>query len=152
MGMGSVRFIGTTALVISTLSVLCACTVMELRNEEKTDEVRLAGKEEELKTEQARQAELQQEMEQLKSDLASRQMSMDELKSRLAELQRANDATVAETQAQQATKRERAAKLQKHQKEVIANEQSGDSLEEKQKKLQHLKEEVRKSLSMLAQT
>jgi len=37
---------------------------MELRNEVKTDEVRLAGKEEELKTEQARQAQLQQEMEQ----------------------------------------------------------------------------------------
>ena len=150
--METIRFISTTALLISTLSVCADAQSWNLRNEVKTDEVRVAGKEEELKTEQARQAELQQETEQLKSDLASREMSLDQLKSRLAELQRANDATVAETQAQQATKRERAAKLQKHQKEVIAIEQSGDSLEEKQKKLQYLKEEVRKSLSMLAQT
>ena len=148
--MGTIRFISTTALLISTM--LGGCTVMELKDEVKTDEARVAGKEAELKNEQARQAELQQETEQLKSDLANQEMSLGQLKSRLAELQRANDATVAETQAQQAAKRERAAKLQKHQKEVIAIEQSGDSLEEKQKKLQYLKEEVRNSLSMLLQT
>ena len=83
--METIRFISTTALLISTM--LGGCTVMELKDEVKTDEARVAGKEAELKNEQARQAELQQETEQLKSDLASQEMSLGQLKSRLAELQ-----------------------------------------------------------------
>jgi chromosome segregation ATPase len=134
------------------ISGLYGCTVMQLRNEVKTDEVRLAAKTDELKIEEARQAQLQQEIAQLKTDLATRQMSLDDLKMRLGQLQRANDATLAETRAQQEKKRDRAVKLQRHQKEVVAIEQSGASLEEKQKRLQHLKDEIRKSLSMLEQT
>ncbi|SEL11481.1 hypothetical protein [Nitrosovibrio tenuis] len=147
--MTGIKSITMAALMISGL---CGCTVMQLRNEVKTDEVRLAGKEDELKIEEERQAQLQQEIEQLKSDLATRQMSLDDLKSRLTQLQRANDATPAQTKAQQDEKRDRAAKLLKHQKEVIAIERSGASLEEKQKRLQFLKEEIRKSLSLLLHT
>jgi chromosome segregation ATPase len=131
---------------------LYGCTVMQLRNEVKTDEARLASKADELEIEEARQAQLQQEITRLKSDLATRQMSLDDLKVRLEQLQRANDVTLAETGPQQDKKRERAVKLQKHQKEVVAIEQSGGTLEEKQKRLQHLKDEIRKSLSMLEQT
>lgn len=139
-------------LVALMISALYGCTVMQLRNEVKTDEVRLATKTDELKIEEARQAQLQQEIAQLKTDLATRQMSLDDLKARLEQLQRANDATPAQTRTQQDKKRERAVKLQRHQKEVVAIEQSGGSLEEKQKRLQYLKDEIRKSLSMLEQT
>ena len=147
--MAGLRMIPVLALMISGLY---GCTVMQLRNEVKTDEVRLAGKTDELKIEEARQAQLQQEITQLKSDLATRQMSLDDLKQRLVQLQQANDATLVETRAQQEKKRDRAVKLQKHQKEVVAIEQSGGSLEEKQKRLQHLKDEIRKSLSILEKT
>lgn len=145
---------GIRSITVMTLMIsgLYGCTVMQLRNEVKTDEVRLAAKTDELKIEEARQAQLQQEIAQLKTDLATRQMSLDDLKMRLGQLQRANDATLAETRAQQEKKRDRAVKLQRHQKEVVAIEQSGASLEEKQKRLQHLKDEIRKSLSMLEQT
>jgi len=139
-------------MIALMISALCGCTVMQLRNEVKTDEVRLAAKTDELEIEEARQAQLQQEIAQLKTDLPTRQMSLDDLKARLEQLQRANDATLAQTRTQQDKKRERAAKLQRHQKEVVAIEQSGGSLEEKQKRLQHLKDEIRKSLSMLEQT
>jgi chromosome segregation ATPase len=147
--MTGIRSITMAALMILGLY---GCTVMQLRNEVKTDEVRLASKTDELEIEEARQAQLQQEITRLKSDLATRQMSLDDLKVRLEQLQRANDATLAETRPQQDKKRERAVKLQKHQKEVVAIEQSGGNPEEKQKRLQHLKDEIRKSLSMLEQT
>ena len=147
--MAGLRTIPVLALMISGLY---GCTVMQLRNEVKTDEVRLAGKTDELKIEEARQAQLQQEITRLKSDLATRQLSLDDLKQRLAQLQQANDAILAETRTQQEKKRERAVKLQKHQKEVVAIEQNGGNPEEKQKRLQHLKDEIRKSLSMLEQT
>lgn len=147
--MTGIRSITMAALMILGLY---GCTVMQLRNEVKTDEVRLASKTDELEIEEARQAQLQQEITRLKSDLATRQMSLDDLKVRLEQLQRANDATLAGTRPQQDKKRERAVKLQKHQKEVVAIEQSGGNPEEKQKRLQHLKDEIRKSLSMLEQT
>jgi hypothetical protein len=147
--MTGIRSITMAALMILGLY---GCTVMQLRNEVKTDEVRLASKTDELEIEEARQAQLQQEITRLKSDLATRQMSLDDLRVRLEQLQRANDATLAETRPQQDKKRERAVKLQKHQKEVVAIEQSGGNPEEKQKRLQHLKDEIRKSLSMLEQT
>jgi chromosome segregation ATPase len=147
--MANIRSIKMAALMISGLY---GCTVMELKNEVKTDEMRLAGKTDELKIEEARQAQLQQEITRLKSDLATGQMSLDDLKVRLTQLQRANDAILAETKAQQDKKRDRSIKLQKHQKEVIAIEQSGGNVEEKQKRLQYLKDEIRKSLSMLEQT
>ena len=147
--MTGIRSITMAALMILGLY---GCTVMQLRNEVKTDEVRLASKMDELEIEEARQAQLQQEITRLKSDLATRQMSLDDLKVRLEQLQRANDATLAETRPQQDKKRERAVKLQKHQKEVVAIEQSGGNPEDKQKRLQHLKDEIRKSLSMLEQT
>ena len=145
---------GIRSITMAVLMILglYGCTVMQLRNEVKTDEARLASKADELEIEEARQAQLQQEITRLKSDLATRQMSLDDLKVRLEQLQRANDATLAETGPQQDKKRERAVKLQKHQKEVVAIEQSGGSLEEKQKRLQHLKDEIRKSLSMLEKT
>jgi hypothetical protein len=71
--MESIKLI-TTALLVFGLS---GCTVMQLRNEVKTDEERLAGKESELKIEDDRKTQLedrktrlQQDMERLQSDLA----------------------------------------------------------------------------------
>lgn len=153
--MESIKLITTVLLVFG----LSGCTVMQLRNEVKTDEERLAGKESQLKTEEDRKAQLedrktqlQQDMERLQGDLAARQMSLDDLKLRLEQLQQANAATLAETNDQREKKRERAAKLQKHEREVVAIEQSDASVEEKQKRVQFLKEEIRKSLEILLHT
>jgi chromosome segregation ATPase len=153
--MGTIKLITTGALLVFGLS---GCTVMQLRNEVKTDKERLVGKENELKIEEDRKTQLQQDMERLQSDLAASQMSLGDLKQRLEQLQQANAVTVAETSAQRERKRERAAKLQKHQREVVAIEQSNACMEEKacmdekQKRVQFLKEEIRKTLEILLHT
>jgi chromosome segregation ATPase len=141
----NIRLIMTMLLVYG----LCACTVMQLKNEVAQDEVRLATKEDELKSEEARQVELKQQIKLLQDDLATRQMSLDDLKSRLAELQQANASTSASTKEQQALKRKRATKLQAHQKEVTEIQQSGATIAEKRQRLEHLKGEIRKSLNLL---
>src|SRR5690349_7775492 len=102
--MASIKLDTTGVLLVFILS---GCTVMELRNEVKVDEVRLAGKENELKIEEDRKTQLQQDMERLQSDLSARQMSLDDLKLRLEQLQQANAGTRAETTAQRERKRER---------------------------------------------
>jgi hypothetical protein len=55
----------------------------------------------------------------------------------------------APTQDQKALKRRRDIKLTTHQKEFADIQQSDASIEEKKKKLEHLKEEIRKSLNLL---
>jgi chromosome segregation ATPase len=153
---------GIKSITMLTLMILglCGCTVMALKNEVKTDEKRVAVKEDELKVEQAREAQLREEITRLESELATKQMSLADLKSGLTQLQRANDATLAKTKAQQAAKRDLAAKLQKHQREVAAIEQIEQSgaksqekqVQEKQERVQFLKEEIRKMLKVLQHT
>jgi chromosome segregation ATPase len=122
---------------------------MELRHEVKGDEMRIAGKEEELKTEEAQQAKLQADIKTLQQDLSARQMTADDLQSRLVELRRANASTSAKTQEEQARKRQRDATFKKHEREVADVQQSGASIEDKRKRLQYLKGEIRKSLILL---
>jgi hypothetical protein len=55
----------------------------------------------------------------------------------------------ARTREQQALKRRREIKLTTHQKELVDIQQSNATIEEKKKKLEHLKEEIRKSLNLL---
>lgn len=142
--MTHIRTMVITALL---MPALCACTVMQLKNQVDSDEVRVASKEEALKTEEARQAKLQQEVKALQQDLASRQMSLDDLKSRLSKLEQANANTVANTEKQRILKRQRQKKLQAHQEEVVKIEQSSESIEEKKERVKYLQEEIRKSLA-----
>ena len=131
------------------LSGVCACTVIQLKKDVERDEIRVANKESELKTQEAWQAQLREEMTQLQKDLATRQVSLDDLQSRLAQLQRANANTLGTTKEQRAIKRQREVKLKVHQKELVEIQQSDATLAEKKKKLEHLKEEIRKSLNLL---
>lgn len=141
--------IKSMAMLAFLTSALCACTVIQLKKDVEKDEVRVAGKEDELKTEEARQARLHEEISQLQEDLATRQVSLDDLQSRLAQLQRANANTPDVTKEQRALKQRRETKLKSHQKELVKIQQSDATIAEKKKKLEHLKEEIRKSLNLL---
>lgn len=122
---------------------------MQLKKDVEQDEARVAGKEGELKTEEARQAQLREEIARLQEDLSTRQVSLDDLQSRLEQLQRANANTLDVTQEQRARKQRREVKLKTHQKELVKIQQSDETITEKKKKLEHLKEEIRKSLNLL---
>ncbi|MGH8762399.1 MAG: hypothetical protein ACREUR_04115 [Nitrosospira sp.] len=141
--------IRSMAMLAVLTSALCACTVMQLKRDVAQDEARVAGKEGELKTEEVRQAQLREEIAQLQEDLATRQVSLDDLQARLAQLQRANANTPDVTKEQRALKQRREVKLKSHQKELIKIQQSDATIAEKKKKLEHLKEEIRKSLNLL---
>ncbi|MGH8683906.1 MAG: hypothetical protein ACREUM_01000 [Nitrosospira sp.] len=141
--------IKSMAMLAFLTSALCACTVIQLKKDVEKDEVRVAGKEDELKTEEARQAQLREEISQLQEDLATRQVSLDDLQSRLAQLQRANANTPDVTKEQRALKQRRETKLKSHQKELVKIQQGDATIAEKKKKLEHLKEEIRKSLNLL---
>jgi chromosome segregation ATPase len=137
------------AMLAVLTSALCACTVMQLKKDAEQDEARVVGKEGELKTEEARQAQLRGEIARLQEDLSTRQVSLDDLQSRLEQLRRANANTPDVTQEQRALKQRREVKLKAHQKELVKIEQSDATITEKKKKLEHLKEEIRKSLNLL---
>jgi chromosome segregation ATPase len=141
--------IGLMIAVALLVPGLHACTVMQLRQEVKTDEARLAGKEEELRAEEARQTQWKEETRRLEEELATREVSLDDLKTRLAKLQQANADTVALTGEERARKQQREKKIQSYQEDVAKIEHSSATLAEKQKKLEHLKEEIRKSLAIL---
>ncbi len=141
--------IRSMAMLAVLTSALCACTVMQLKKDAEQDEARVVGKEGELKTEEARQAQLRGEIARLQEDLSTRQVSLDDLQSRLEQLRRANANTPDVTQEQRALKQRREVKLKAHQKELVKIEQSDATITEKKKKLEHLKEEIRKSLNLL---
>jgi chromosome segregation ATPase len=141
--------IRSMVMVAFLLPGLCACTVIQLKKDVEGDEIRIANKEAELKTEEARQAQLREEITQLQKDLGTRQVTLDDLQSRLAQLQRANANTLGTTKEQRAIKQQREVKLKAHQKELVEIQQSDATLAEKRKKLEHLKEEIRKSLNLL---
>lgn len=122
---------------------------MQLKKDVEADELRVATKEEEIKTQEARQASLQEQIASLRKDLETRQVTMEDLQSRLAQLQQANMNTHARTQEQQTLRRRREIKLTAHQKELADIQQSDATIEEKKRKLEHLKEEIRKSLNLL---
>lgn len=141
--------IKSVAVLAFLTSALCACTVIQLKKDVGEDEIRVAGKEGDLKSEEARQAQLGEEIAQLQEDLATRQVSLDDLRSRLAQLRWANANTQNATKEQRALKQRREVKLKAHEKEVVKIQQSDASIAEKKKKLDHLKEEIRKSLNLL---
>lgn len=140
------RSLLTVALLMFTL---CACTVIQLKKDVEKDETRIANKEEDLKTEEVRQGQLREEITQLQKDLTTRQVSLDELRSRLTKLQQTNAATPGTTKEQRVLQQQREINLKVHQGELAKIEQSGLSVEEKKKRLAHLKEEIRKSLNRL---
>ena len=141
--------IGSIIMVALLLPGLYACTVIQLKKDVESDEVRIANKEEELKTEEARQAQLREEITSLQKDLAIWQVLLDDLQSRLAQLRQANANTLARTGKESALKQRREIKLRAHQKELVNIQQSDVTIAEKNKKLEHLKEEIRKSLNLL---
>lgn len=141
--------IKSMAMLAVLTSALCACTVMQLKKDVEQDEARVAGKEGELKSEEARQAQLREEIARLQEDLSTRQVSLDDLQSRLEQLRRANANTLDATQEQRVRKQRREVKLKTHQKELVKIQQSDATITEKKKKLEHLKEEIRKSLNLL---
>lgn len=130
-------------------SALCGCTIIQLKKDVGSDEVRVASKEEELKTEELWQTQLREEVTRLQKDLATQQVSLDDLQSRLAQLRRANANTADSTSEQRALKQQREMKLKTHQKELVSIQESGATIAEKKKKLEHLKKEIRKSLNLL---
>ena len=109
----------------------------------------VAVKEDDLKTVEAERALLHEQSIKLKNDLAAGQVSLDDLKLRLEQLERVNANMAEATEEQRVRKRQGEVKLKNHQKAVIKVEQSGATTEQKQKKLESMRDEIIDTLDLL---
>lgn len=141
-------FIRSIALVAFFLP-LGGCTLMAMKQDVDNRQGVIAIKEEDLKTMEAERARLHEQSIKLKNDLAGGQVSLDDLKLRLEQLQRVNASTAEATEEQRARKHQREMKLKKHQKAVIKVEQSDATPQQKQKKLESMREEIVDTLDLL---
>jgi chromosome segregation ATPase len=140
-------------ILVLFASGLFACTIAQLREDVSQREVRVQAKDSELKTEEGKQVALRDAMKRLEEDLSARQMSLDDLQSRLDQLQRASEALDATTAQQRARKQHLSQQLDRYRTELRSLQQSADiSVDEKRKKLDQLKLEIRKALELLAQS
>ena len=126
-----------------------ACTIMAMKQDVDKRRAVVAVKEDDLKTVEAERARLHEQSIKLKNDLAAGQVSLDDLKSRLEQLERVNANMAEATEEQRVRKRQGEVKLKNHQKAVIKVEQSGATTEQKQKKLESMREEIIDTLDLL---
>jgi chromosome segregation ATPase len=142
----TIAYITFVAFFATTLS---ACTIMAMKQDVNKRQAVVAVKEDDLKTVEAERTRLHEQSIQLKNDLAAGQVSLDDLKSRLDQLQRVNANMAEATEEQRARKREGEVKLKNHQKAVIKVERSNATSEQKQKKLESMREEIVDTLDLL---
>jgi hypothetical protein len=137
------------ALAAFFAPVLSACTVMAMKQDVDKRRDTVAVKESELKVVEAERARLHAQSIQLKNDLAAGQVSLDDLKSRLEQLERVNANMAEATEEQRARKRQGEVKLKNHQKAVVRVERSNATPQQKQKKLESMREEIIDTLDLL---
>ena len=139
----SITFVAFLATAMS------ACTIMAMKQDVDKRRAVVAVKEDDLKTVEAERALLHEQSIKLKNDLAAGQVSLDDLKSRLEQLERVNANMAEATEEQRVRKRQGEVKLKNHQKAVIKVEQSGATTEQKQKKLESMRDEIIDTLDLL---
>lgn len=145
-------FAGPAGLLV-TAALLGGCTVTQMRADNERTTQQIGAKEQELRQAQQQQAELEAERRRLSDDLRTRDLTLAEMSARLQELERRNAGASAVTDEQRRQKAQRQKVLADAKAEVNALERTpGLSPDAKAKRLKELREELRKTLELLAKT
>jgi hypothetical protein len=121
-----------------------------MRNDVQNRQTRIDAKEQQLDELRATQTELATESERLKDDLQRRELGASELRTRLDELVKLNEAAQVSSAQQRAQQEERRRQLQAVSQQAQALDQDTSlSGEDKQKRLDALKEKTRQLLKIL---
>ena len=129
---------------------LNGCTIVEMRNDLQDRQTRIGEKQQQLGDLRATQTELAAESDRLKDDLQRRELNASELRTRLDELFKLNEAAQVSSAQQRAQQEERRRQLQAVRQQAQALDQDTSlSGEEKQKRLDDLKEKTRELLKIL---
>jgi chromosome segregation ATPase len=132
------------------LVALSGCTIVETRNDLQGRQTRIDAKQQQLGDLRASQTELATESDRLKDDLQRRELDASELRARLDELVKLNEAEQASSAQQRAQQEERRRQLQAVRQQAQALDQDTSlSGEDKQKRLDALKEKTRELLKIL---
>lgn len=129
---------------------LSGCTIVEMQNDLQDRQTRIDAKQQQLGDLGATQTELAAESDRLKNDLQRRELDASELRARLDELLKLNEAAQVSSAQQRAQQEECRRQLQAVSQQAHALDQDKSlSDEEKQKKLDALKEKTRGLLKVL---
>ena len=133
--------------------LLAGCTIVQMRADNERHEQQVQTREQELQREMQTQDQLQAERQRLLDDLRSRELTLDELKVRLEQLQRLNASLLADTQEEQRRKAARAKRLNEAASQVNSVEHDPAlTPAAKAKRLEDVRNELRKTLELLANT
>ncbi len=139
--------------VLSLAWLLPACTIVQMRADNARQEQQVQSKEQELQRETQTQTRLQAERQRLLDDLRSRELTLDELKTRLEQLQRLNASMLATTQDEQRQKAAREQRLNEAASQINGVEHDSTlTPAAKAKRLEELRNQLRKTLELLANT
>jgi chromosome segregation ATPase len=129
---------------------LSGCTIVGMRNDLQDRQTRIDAKQQQLGDLRATQTDLAAESGRLKDDLQRRELDASELRTRLDELVKLNEAAQVASAQQLAQQEQRRRELQAVSQQARALDQD-TSLggEDKQKKLDALKERTRELLKIL---
>lgn len=131
-------------------AALGGCAIQELRQEVVTRQHGVETKQRELDTLERTQAELSAERDRLLADLQGRELNAAQLKARLEQMRRINDAAPVRTPEERRQRETRARQLDEAARKAQALEHgAAPSQQEKQKRLQQLKDETSKMLRLL---
>ena len=139
--------------LLAAACLLSGCTVMEMKSNNERTTQQIGAKETELRQAQKQQAELEAERQRLSNDLRTRDLTLAEMSARLQELERRNADALATSEEQRRQKAQRQKALSEAKAEVAAVERApGLSSDAKAKRLKELRDELRKTLELLAKT
>lgn len=125
----------------------CNSALLQTRRENQETEQRLVDKNMELRTLDEQNQYLLAEKNRLSADLNQQSMTLDELNARLTELQRENSRIKTTTRAEQAKKAKMQQSLDTYSRKVAALSNDDQlTVEEKKKKIDALKQQIRKYL------
>ena len=129
---------------------MSGCTIVQMRNDLQDRHTRVEEKQQQLQDLQATQTELAAASDRLQDDLKRRELDARELRTRLDTLVSLNEAARVSSAQQRAQQEERRRQLQAVRRQAQALDQDTSvSAEEKQERLEALKEKTRKLLQIL---
>lgn len=140
-------------LLLLAACMLGGCTISKIKADNEAIEQSIGTKERELQRAQQQQAEIDAEQQRLLNDLRTRELTLAEMSARLQELERRNAAAPAVTEEQRRVKAQREKALDDARNKVREVERAPDqSAQAKARRLKEVREELRKTLELLAKT
>jgi chromosome segregation ATPase len=129
--------------------MIAGCAVIKMRSENKQAEQRIAVKEQEFKELEQRRVEIESEKERLLSELKSKQMTLDELFDKLEKLEEKIKRLRLDSEKMGIKKHDFEKRIQDYKAQIrVLQADEQVSPENKTKRIEELKEEIRSYLKM----